>query len=305
MTILENKPRIALHAGGIFKRYANGTEAVCGIDLKVTGGESISILGPNGAGKTSFLRVLTTELRPTAGLVNIFGIDAVAEPQKAKTKIGVTPQEAGVFETLKVREHLELFGRLKGLAKADAHAQSDGLIADLGLVESAKKMVGELSGGQRRRMLIGLALIGEPPLLILDEPTTGLDPVSRRQVWDLLKKIVASGTTLIFSTHYMEEAEQLSDRIALIDAGKIVALGTLSELQSRFPLRYRLRFTGDASARDTKTLFFEKFVDVQAFIEENEPVEYQISTSSLEDVYFSLVGEQLNGNGNDGDLLSR
>ncbi len=303
MTMLENKPGIALHGGGIFKRYADGTEAVRGIDLGVERGEAISILGPNGAGKTTFLRMLTTELKPTAGLVNIFGIDAIADPKKAKTKIGVTPQEAGVFETLRTREHLELFGRLKGLAKSEAVAQSERILDDLGLSENAKKRVGDLSGGQRRRLLIGLALIGEPPLLILDEPTTGLDPVSRRQVWDLLKKIVAGGTTLIFSTHYMEEAEQLSDRIALIDAGKIVALGTLPELQSRFPLRYRLKFTGDAVVRNTKTLFFEKFEEVQTFIEEAAPVEYQISTSSLEDVYFSIVGEELSSNGNgDGRL---
>ncbi len=303
--MLEDKPSVALHAGSIVKRYADGTEAVRGIDLTVAGGEAISILGPNGAGKTTFLRMLTTELKPTAGEVNIFGTDAIADPRKAKTKIGVTPQEAGVFETLKGNEHLELFGRLKGLAKNEARSQSERILADLGLSESAKKRVGDLSGGQRRRLLIGLALMGNPPLLILDEPTTGLDPVSRRQVWDLLKRIVAGGTTLIFSTHYMEEAEQLSDRIALIDAGKIVALGTLPELQSRFPLRYRLKFTGDAAVAGTKTLFFEKFEEVQSFIENTAPVEYQISTSSLEDVYFSIVGVELNSNGNGDGRVSK
>lgn len=297
MTISENTPSIALQSAGIFKRYKNGTEAVRGIDLTVNSGESISILGPNGAGKTSFLRILTTELRPTDGSVNILGIDAIAEPQAAKTNLGVTPQEAGVFETLRLREHLALFGRLKGLSKLEANTQTERLLGDLGLKDSLGKRVGDLSGGQRRRLLIGLALIGGPPLLILDEPTTGLDPVSRREVWDLLKKIISNGTTLIFSTHYMEEAEFLSDRIAFINAGKIVALGTLEELQSRFPLRYRLRFTLDTTKRKTETLYFETFGKVQAFLADAEPEEYQIATSSLEDVYLSLAGEQLEANG--------
>ena len=297
MSQFVNQQNIALQATGVVKRYKNGTEAVRGIDLAVSTGESISILGPNGAGKTTFLRMLTTELEPTAGTVSIFGIDAIREPQKAKTKIGVTPQEAGVFETLKVWEHIELFGRLKGLTKEKSRVQTDKLLSDVDLLEYEQKKVGELSGGQRRRMLIGLALIGDPPLLILDEPTTGLDPVSRRTVWDLLKNIIAGGTTVIFSTHYMEEAEQLSQRIAFIDSGKIVALGTLAELRERFPHRYRMRFTRNLSVSQPETLFFESFGEVQAFIQEAEPQEYQIATSSLEDVYFSLVGEQLNGNG--------
>ena len=300
-----NEPRIALQATGITKRYSTGTEAVRGIDLTVSTGESISIVGPNGAGKTTFLRILTTELNPTAGAVTIFGKDAIARPREAKTKIGVTPQEAGVFETLKLSEHLDFFGRLKGLTKNESRSQTAEILKDLDLVENARKTVGELSGGQRRRMLIGLALIGRPPLLILDEPTTGLDPVSRRQVWDMLKKVVAEGTSLIFSTHYMEEAEQLSHRIAFIDSGKIVAVGTLAELQERFPHRYRVRFTPSGWVGQPETRFFKTFDEVRVFIEDSSPDEYQISTSSLEDVYFSLVGEQLDLKENREDLLDR
>ena len=301
---MENEPRIALQATGIIKRYSTGTEAVRGIDLTVAAGESISIVGPNGAGKTTFLRILTTELNPTAGSVSIFGSDAIARPREAKTKIGVTPQEAGVFETLKLSEHLDFFGRLKGLTKNESRSQTAEILKDLDLVENARKTVGELSGGQRRRMLIGLALIGRPPLLILDEPTTGLDPVSRRQVWDMLKKVVADGTSLIFSTHYMEEAEQLSHRIAFIDSGKIVAIGTLAELQERFPHRYRVRFMPNGSVGQPETRFFKTFDEVRIFIEDSRPDEYQISTSSLEDVYFSLVGEQLDLKGNAEGRLS-
>src|SRR5262249_53075956 len=150
----------------------------------------------------------------TAGTIEIFGIDAIREPGKAKLLMGITPQEAGVFETLTVREHLELFGRLKGLDKGAARAETDELLKSLELEAQAKKQVGELSGGQGRRILIGLAILGKPPLLILDEPTTGLDPQSRRTVWLLLRQIIAAGTTVIFSTHYLEEAERLSSRIA-------------------------------------------------------------------------------------------
>jgi ABC-2 type transport system ATP-binding protein len=287
---------LAVRVANLEKRYKNGVEATRGIDLEVARGEAVAVLGPNGAGKTTFLRQLTTELKPTAGTVEIFGIDAVKEPGKAKLLMGVTPQEAGVFETLTVREHLELFGKLKGLAGKDARIQTGALLDDLDLSGKAKAKVGELSGGQRRRVLIGLALLGNPPLLILDEPTTGLDPESRRTVWNLLKKVIAGGTTVILSTHYIEEAEQLSRRAAFINAGRIVACGTLPELRSRFPHRYRMSYTGESAAEQTH--FFETFREVEDFIKAAEPAEYQIATSSLEDVYFSLVGKRLGANEN-------
>ena len=293
----ETDTRPALFAAGITKKYKNGTEAVRGIDLKVSPGESLSILGPNGAGKTTFLRVLTTELLPTEGEVRVFGIDSIKNPTAAKSMIGVTPQDAGVFETLRVREHLELFARIKGLTRQTARRQTDELLVDLDLKISEHKRVGELSGGQRRRLLIALALIGKPPMLILDEPTTGLDPVSRRAVWKLLKRVAATGTTVIFSTHYMEEAEELSERIAFVNAGKIVALGTLDELRQLFPHRYRLRFTRREDRGSYVTVFFETFGEVEDYVRSNEPHEYQISTSSLEDVYFSIAGEYLDSEG--------
>lgn len=295
MNASPEKIKIAVSVRELFKSYKNGTEATRGINFTARGGECVAILGPNGAGKTTFLRQLTTELKPTSGAIEIFGVDAVREANKAKLLMGVTPQEAGVFETLTVREHLELFGKLKGLDKKSARAETDEILENLELKGSAGKLVGALSGGQRRRILIGLALLGKPPLLILDEPTTGLDPQSRRTVWQMLKKAISGGTTLIFSTHYLEEAEQLSERIAFIKDGKIVADGSLQQLRARFsPRRYRMNFVERETAQ---TVFFETFIEAQDFIERANLDEYQIATSSLEDVYFALVGEPLGQNG--------
>lgn len=288
----ENK--IAVRVSQLFKSYKNGTQATRGIDFVVRCGESVAILGANGAGKTTFLRQMTTELKPTSGAIEIFGADAIKNPQEAKLLMGVTPQEAGVFETLTVREHLELFGKLKGLNKTEARTETDEILNDLELKENAKKQVGMLSGGQRRRILIGLALLGKPPLLILDEPTTGLDPHSRRTVWILLKKIIASGATVIFSTHYLEEAEQLSSRIAFIADGKIVADGSLTELRANFPNKYRLSYlNGNGQIALPRTEFFADFAAAQKYIGDKQISEYRLATASLEDVYFSIVGKSL------------
>ena len=294
MSVSPEKNQIAVSVRELFKNYRDGTQATRGIDFTVRAGESVAILGPNGAGKTTFLRQLTTEIKPTRGAIEIFGVDAIRESNKAKTLMGITPQEAGVFETLTVREHLELFGKIKGLDKAAAKRQTVEILESLELADQSKKRVGELSGGQRRRILIGLALLGKPPLLVLDEPTTGLDPQSRRAVWRLLKRIIADGATVVFSTHYLEEAEQLSHRIAFIKNGKIIADGSLPELRARFPRRYRMNFVERETAQ---TVFFDSFDAAQTFIGQANLDEYQLASSSLEDVYFALVGEPVSTNG--------
>ncbi len=293
MSILPEN-NLAVRVSQLFKSYKNGTQATRGIDFTARRGEAVAILGPNGAGKTTFLRQLTTELKPTSGAIEIFGVDAVLQPNKAKLLMGVTPQEAGVFETLTVREHLELFGKINGLSKNEARLQTNEILENLELANEVKRKVGELSGGQRRRILIGLALLGKPPLLILDEPTTGLDPQSRRAVWNLLKEVINSGATVILSTHYMEEAEFLSSRIAFINGGKIVADGNLTELRAKFPNKYRVNYlNGGGQIGTPHVAFFKDFEAAQKFIGEKKISEYQLATSTLEDVYFSLVGEKL------------
>ncbi len=286
-------PSLAVRVRGISKRYRDGTEANCGIDLDVRRGELISILGPNGAGKTTFLRQITTELRPTAGSVEIFNLDAITSPQAAKRLMGITPQEAGIFQSLTVCEHLELFARLKGLSKVDAKTGAAWVMESLDLVQQAKKRVGTLSGGQRRRILIGLALLNRPPLLVLDEPTTGLDPASRQAVWGVIRRAVTEGASVILSTHYMEEAERLSDRIGIITQGRLIAFGTLDELLTRIELSYRLTYRDRLDPFGSNCLrYFASFNEVQHYIAGKELSEYSIARASLEDVYFALTGER-------------
>ncbi|MDQ3817980.1 MAG: ABC transporter ATP-binding protein [Acidobacteriota bacterium] len=274
---------------GLVKRYPDGTAANRGIDLEVRRGEVVSILGPNGAGKTTFLRQLTTELKPTSGGVELFGVDAVEEPQRVKLLMGITPQEAGIFETLTVR-------------KREARLAAFDVADELGLGAEVNKRVGLLSGGQRRRILIGLALLGRPPLLILDEPTTGLDPMSRQMVWKTLRRAVAEGATLIFSTHYMEEAERLSDRIGIIEGGRLAAFDTLDKLFARLERSYRVEFTDPFDPLVEKSVsYFATFAEAQEYIAGERLSEYSIARASLEDIYFALTGERFAKAGGGGE----
>jgi ABC-2 type transport system ATP-binding protein len=284
----------ALRVRGLVKSYRDGAEANRGIDMDVQTGEVISILGPNGAGKTTFLRQVTTELRPTAGSITVFGEDAIAEPLRAKRLMGITPQEAGVFESLTVREHLELFARLKGLTKIEARTAACETAEELGLGAELGKRVGALSGGQRRRVLVGLALLGRPPLLVLDEPTTGLDPASRRAVWDVIRRAAARGATVILSTHYIEEAERLSDRVGIILAGRLVAFGSLEELLQRLERSYRVSYRDHVDTEgETHARYFASFAEARRHVETERLSEYSIARASLEDVYFTLTGHCL------------
>lgn len=283
---------IAVRVQDLVKTYHDGTEANRGISLEVQRGEVVAIVGPNGAGKTTFLRQLTTELRPTTGSVSVFGVDALAEPQQAKRAMGITPQDAGVFERLTVREHFELFARLKHLSKRGAREAGQKVIAELEMIGETNKSVGSLSGGQRRRILIGLALLGRPPLLVLDEPTTGLDPASRRAVWSVIRRAVNVGTTVILSTHYMEEAERLSDRVGVIANGRLIAFGTLDELLSRMDRSYRLSYRDPIDPLSALNIrYFASFAQAQQHISRELLSEYSIARASLEDVYFTLTGE--------------
>jgi len=286
-------PTAAVRVRGLVKRYKDGTEANRGIDLELYPGELISILGPNGAGKTTFLRQLTTELRPTAGSIEIFGIDAVAAPQQAKQTMGITPQEAGVFESLTVSEHFELFARLKRLPRAAARQQTGEVIESLALVAERGKRVGLLSGGQRRRVLIGLALLGHPPLLILDEPSTGLDPSSRMAVWGVIRRAVTDGAAVILSTHYIEEAERLSDRVGIVFRGRLIACDSFDQLLGKLKRSYRLSYRDalDPFGKHCKC-YFASFAEAQRLVARKRLSEYSIARATLEDVYFTLTGER-------------
>jgi ABC-type multidrug transport system ATPase subunit len=285
---------LSLSVRGLVKRYRGGTEANRGIDLDVRAGEVVSILGPNGAGKTTFLRQVTTELRPTAGSIHVFGEDAVAAPLRAKRLMGITPQEAGVFEQLTVREHLELFARLKRLRKSEALEAAREVAVELGLADEFDKRVGTLSGGQRRRVLVGLALLGRPPLLVLDEPTTGLDPASRRAVWGVIRRASDEGAAVILSTHYIEEAERLSDRVGIIHEGRLVAFGSLEDLLGRLKRSYRVSYRDPLEPEGVmRSRYFTSFAEARRYVEAERLSEYSMARASLEDVYFTLTGQRM------------
>ena len=221
----------AIDAVGLVKTFGR-LRAVDGVDLHVRQGEIFGVLGPNGAGKTTTLKMLATLLPIDAGQARVFGVDVGREPHRVRQLLGVTGQYASVDEDLTAAENLWLFGRLQGLRSADARATAKRLLGQFGLEDAADKPISQFSGGMRRRLDLAVSLITRPPLIFLDEPTTGLDPRTRGQMWDTIRGLVADGCTVLLTTQYLDEADQLADRIAVIDRGRKVAEGTPDELKA-------------------------------------------------------------------------
>ncbi|HVE92314.1 MAG TPA: ATP-binding cassette domain-containing protein [Actinomycetota bacterium] len=209
------------------------TLALDGVDLDVAEGTVLGLLGPNGAGKTTAVRILATLLRPDAGLAHVAGYDCVRDAHRVRSVIGLTGQYAAIDENLSGFENLEMIGRLLGLGRQRSRERADELLERFELKESAHRYSKTYSGGMRRRLDVAGSLVGRPRVLFLDEPTTGLDPRSRLELWRLVRELVAEGTTVLLTTQYLEEADQLSDDIAVIDRGKVIARGTPDELKSR------------------------------------------------------------------------
>lgn len=301
-----------LEAKNIAKRFGE-LEAVKGVSFAIEQGESFGFLGPNGAGKTSTMRMISAVSQPTSGSLTIFGLDPRTHGPHIRARLGVVPQEDTLELELSVRLNLEMFGRYFDLPRDVLRARASALLEFAQLSERANDKVDDLSGGMRRRLTIARALMNEPRILILDEPTTGLDPQARHLLWERLYRLKREGVTLIITTHYMDEAEQLCDRLVVMDHGTIVAEGHPRDLIARHSTRevVELRFGPDAlDARHERLAPFAQRVEilpdrVLLYVDEGDdtlralhadgivPESALVRRSSLEDVFLRLTGRTL------------
>jgi daunorubicin resistance ABC transporter ATP-binding subunit len=296
------------------KRFGS-TVALDGLDLEVPAGAIVGVLGPNGAGKTTAVRILTTLTTPDGGSARIAGHDVQREADDVRRMIGVAAQDATLDEVLSGRQNLVLIGRLSGLARRRARARATELLAQFDLVDAADRLLREYSGGMRRRLDLAASIVTRPPVLFLDEPTTGLDPTSRLRMWDVIRELVADGATLLLTTQYLDEADELADRIVVVDHGRAIADGTAAELKAQTG-GARLEVTlseVDAAAPDALAQFAAGRVHVshdgrrlrapvrgraglattvvRALDEAGISVDdVQVHQPSLDDVFFALTG---------------
>ena len=309
-TLTKHAAGVAISASGLRKAY--GAKVVLhGIDLRIGEGEVFALLGPNGAGKTTTVQILSTLIPADAGTASVMGHDLRTEADAVRTVIGVTGQFSAVDNLLTGAENLLLMGRLLHLPAAERRARATALLERFDLVEAARQTPATYSGGMRHRLDIAMTLMGRPQLIFLDEPTAGLDPRSRHIMWQLIRDLVADGVAILLTTQYLEEADQLADRVAVLDRGRIVAEGTPAELKRRIPgAHIRLRFA-DAAALDAAALALgegtrdeEELVlrvpnlggiaslrDVLGRLSDSVDVEdLSIHTPDLDDVFFALTG---------------
>jgi len=304
-------PLIVAHE--LTKAYGNGFTAVDGIDFEVRRGEAFGFLGPNGAGKSSTMRMIGCVSPPTRGVLEIFGMDAATDGIRIKARLGSVPQDDTLDRELTVRENLHIYGRYFGMRRTEIRNRTEQLLDFARLTEKANSRVEALSGGMRRRLTIARSLINSPELLLLDEPTTGLDPQARHLLWERLFRLKQDGVTLILTTHYMDEAEQLCDRLAVMDGGRIVAEGSPAELIERYATRevVELRFApGEQEQAAEKAAGIgartEALPDrLLCYADDGEsaldevrgrglsPVTTLVRRASLEDVFLRLTGRSL------------
>jgi ABC-2 type transport system ATP-binding protein len=314
----------AIETAGLVKLFKD-TRAVDGIDLQVAAGGVHGFLGPNGAGKTTTIRMLATLLRPDAGSARVLGRDVVRDADEVRSRVALTGQFASVDEDLTGRENLVLVSRLYGFSRTAARARADELLDAFGLADAADRQVKKFSGGMRRRIDIAASIVVTPELIFLDEPTTGLDPRSRNQVWDIVRAMVASGTTVLLTTQYLDEADQLADRISVIDAGKVIAEGTPGQLKASVgasALHVRLlnpddrsraravleRALGTAVTEDADPAALTASVDssapamrgIAALEATDVPVaQFSLGQPSLDEVFLALTGHPAESAGTD------
>ena len=301
-----------IHARGLTKRFGEMT-AVDAVDFEVAPGESFGFLGPNGAGKTSTMRMIGCVSPVTAGTLTVLGMDPAVDPARIKARIGVVPQQDTLDMELTVRENLVIYGRYFDLSRREAGRRADELLDFVQLIDRSSSQVEPLSGGMKRRLTIARSLINEPSLLLLDEPTTGLDPQARHLLWDRLYRLKQRGVTLVLTTHYMDEAEQLCDRLVIMDKARIVAGGSPRELIKQHSTREVLELRFPAEAEPPPDLAFDGLASrierlperLLLYTEDGEaavvaihdrgirPETTLVRRSTLEDVFLRLTGRSL------------
>src|SRR5579872_3527984 len=231
--MLEIQQVFGVDIQGLTKQYRD-VAAVDNLNLGILSGELFGLLGPNGSGKTTTINCLSGLVKPTKGRMKVAGFDVATEIQKVRAVLGVSPQETAVYSHLSGKENIELFGSLYSIPKDELKRNTEYLLEKVGLVEDANRRVGRYSGGMKRRVNLAMALVQDPKIAFLDEPTVTMDPQSRRAIWDFIRELKAKGKTIILTTHYMEEAEELCDRVGIIEHGKLIEIGSPAELRSKY-----------------------------------------------------------------------
>jgi ABC-2 type transport system ATP-binding protein len=275
------------------KKYGS-VEAVRGLNLNIHAGETFGFLGPNGAGKTTTIRMLTTLTKPTSGSAFVNGFDVVAEADKVKLEFGIAQQHMSLDRDLNVMENLELHGRLHHLSASERKKRINELLEFVELTKHADRMATALSGGMQKRVMIIRALIHRPKILFLDEPTVGLDAQTRRKIWDLIRRLNRDGTTIFLTTHYIEEAEALCNRVGVLHQGKLIALGKPLELRQKLGLFAVETLSNDLS---TQYNYFPDKATAKSYVQKL-PQEFKsilIRESNLEDVFVELTGQKVSG----------
>ncbi len=299
----------AIRTRALEKTYVTSersTRALAGVDLAIPAGAVYGLIGRNGAGKTTFIRITSTQLLPTAGAVSVLGLDAIADPRSVRSRIAVIPQESRPLYFLTVDQLVYLYLKIRGMAPAEARRRTDAVLKELDLTSRKNLLVSRLSGGMRRRAMVAMVLASDAEVLYLDEPTTGLDPLARREVWAAIQRASRERRTVLLTTHYLDEAEALSARLALIENGKLLLEGTPSDIRSRIPRPFRVTVRGVLGRSD-----LEPYGDVSdieggylVFAREKEARELTLvalqkgapvamAPASLEDVFLQMVGRPL------------
>jgi len=282
-----------IEISGLVKNYS-GKNVVDGLDLEIGHGELFGFLGPNGAGKTTTIRILTTLTKPSSGNVLINGIDVTKEPARVKSEFGIVQQHLSLNRDLTLGENLELHARLHHLSRKERKERIADLLDYVELSDHADYLIDNISGGMKRRAMIARALIHRPRILFLDEPTVGLDAQSRRRVWDLIRRMNSEGTTVFLTTHYIEEAESLCERVGILHQGRIIALGSSLSLRQKLGM---IAVEMNLNGNRTECRYFPDRAEAARFIEGLPDTEQVLMReSNLEDVFIELTGQKVLGN---------